>query len=76
MNWESILHWAAVVGGFAILALAAITVICIAFADRNAKPVQDDQFTPELPFPGPTIESGAVADRLYGRDLHEGRERA
>lgn len=50
------MHLIAQIGGYSVLALFAIGVVCIAFAEQNAVPVEDDQFTPELPFPGPIIK--------------------
>lgn len=69
MTWDSLIHWAAVIGGISVCALAAITVVCVAFAERNAVPVQDDQFTPEEPWLEPIITQKAQGERF--RDLEE-----
>lgn len=38
--------------GYLALSLFLAGIVCIAFAERTG-PVQDDEYTPELPFPGP-----------------------
>lgn len=56
------------IGGYLALALIALAVVCIALAER-APVTEDDQYTPEIPFPGPVIKHKTQAERF--RDMEE-----
>lgn len=69
MTWDFLLHWTKISLCVLVCILPLISIICIAFAERNAKPVDDDQFTPEEPWLEPIITQKAQGERF--RDLEE-----
>ena len=66
MNWETLFHWAAQVGGYGAIFLGGLGLICIAFAPKPQDPAECVPESPALP--KPIRKAMATRDRL-SRDL-------
>jgi hypothetical protein len=74
MTWDSLIHWTAVLGAWAAVLWVAVSIVCIAFGERGAKPVEDDQFTPEKPWIPEEMTAHAKAQAERHRRQQELRD--
>lgn len=73
----SLLHYAALVGGYGLVASVLIGVFFIAIAERTPVTEDGDQFAPESPaIPPAIVVHLSVSDRLVKRDTASPEEMA